>query len=171
MFLPLCLSGMGLSVEWTTWSKNVNYSKFNNQHDCLVVVMGGGRVLCKSLYVLMLVPFHSWTHAFNNSMHLTQPITICVRFTKTCRERPWAKSHYIISVCRAKQMKIESQTLSSWEYNKVFLMLTLPYKKSGGGLSKPSFIACPTRMGGPSWLCIYRLIMDWGRRVPSYTVF
>ena len=32
----------------------------------------------------------------------------------------------------------------------VFLMLNLSYTKSGVGLFKPGFLACPTRMGGPS---------------------
>ena len=61
---------------------------------------------------------------------------------------------YIRVVCKVKQMKlwVQSQTLSSQEstVTLVFLMLKLPYTKSGVELLKTGFLVCATRMDGPS---------------------
>ena len=51
---------------------------------------------------------------------------------------------------------IYSQTLSPWKstqsHQVLFVLLRLSYTKGGVGISKTIFLACPTRMGGPTSL-------------------
>ena len=72
-------------------------------------------------------------------------------------------------ICKIKQMKpwVYSQTLSLWELTQShpsFLMLKLSSSKSGVGLLKTGFLACPTKVDGLN-LTLYRPIWDLGQQI------